>query len=160
MKLFRQEILHLALLVIAVATILPMTVVAQEQDNETLDLEHVKQQAMELKQSVLTATETQRQALVKEAEAALANFDARIERLENNITENSEDMSASAKEYANEMMSTLTRQRDELGQWFNSLQVESEKAWDEVIYGFSRAYDEFYDSWQDLEGQFGAEPLY
>lgn len=160
MKAFRQEIQRLALQVVAVAMTLPMVVIAQEQDNESLALENVKQQAMELKQSVLTATETQRQALVNETEAALDNFDARIERLETNIADNSDDMSASAEEYANEMMGTLTRQRNELGQWFNSLQTDSEAAWDEVIYGFSRAYDEFYDSWQDLEAQFGAEPVY
>lgn len=160
MKFFQQEIQRLRPLMVAAAMALPVTVVAQVGEKQSLDLEYVEQQAMELKQSVLTYSENQRQVLVNETEAALDNFDARIERLEKTLAENSEDMSVAAEEYANEMMRTLTRQRHELGQWFNSMQAESENAWDEVIFGFSRAYDDFYDSWQDMEAQFGAETVY
>lgn len=160
MKIFQQEIQRLRLLVVAAAMSLPVAVAGQEGESEPLDLQHLEQQAMELKQSVLTYTEDQRETLVNETEAALENFDARIERLESNIADSSEDMSAAAKEYVNEMMTTLTRQRNKLGQWFDTLQTDSEDAWDEVVYGFSRAYDEFHNSWLDLEAQFGAETVY
>jgi len=160
MNFFQQETQRLRLLLVAAAMTLPVAVVGQEGESEPLDLQHVEQQAMELKQSVLTYSEDQRQALVNETKAALNNLDARIERLENNIAANSEDMSVAAEEYANEMMNTLTRQRRELGQWFETLQTDTEDAWDEVVYGFSRAYDEFHDSWLDLEAQFGAETVY
>lgn len=121
------------------------------------DFTHVEQQAMALKQSILTYTEDQRQDLISEAEAALTNFDQRIDNLDESIDARSEQMSSAARRYADSLMSTLNRQRQELADEFDSLRAENSAAWDEVIHEFSSAYYEFYDSWEVLESQFGGQ---
>lgn len=154
MKYFKQLVQISATLT---AAALMNTALAQQQDMVELPtFAEVEQQAMELKQSVLTYSEEQRDALVSETESALTSFDRRIENLEENIAENGEEMSAAAKRYADNMMATLERQREELASWFASLKQDGNEAWDDVIYGFSSAYDEFYDSWENLEAQFGS----
>lgn len=120
------------------------------------DFSDVQQQAMELKKSVLTYGEGQRQALITETEAALANFDQRIERLEATLAEQESEMSSAAERYASNMLETLERQRAEFNEWLATLQADSRGTWDEVMHGFSNAYDEFYNSWENLESEFGS----
>ncbi len=128
-----------------------------ESDNAMLAFSDMQQQAMELKQSVLTYSEQQRQELIAETRATLNNFDRRIDNLQQSIDARSEDMSAAAERYADELLNNLMRQRQDLAQWFSNLRQDSNQAWDDVIYGFSSAYDDFYESWEDLEAQFGRE---
>lgn len=151
----------IGLLLLLTVSIMPGATQGQEQqlDGEP-DFSHLEQQGLELKQSVLTYGENKRQQLVREAKAALASFDHRINELEAGISENSEQMSAAAERYAQQMVSTLERQRSKLGDWYESLRSDTDDSWDEVIFGFSRAYDEFYDSWENLEAQFGNELAY
>lgn len=123
------------------------------------DFAHVQQQAMELKQSVLTFGENRRQELVAQTETTLAKFDRRIENLETNIAAHRDEMSSAAQRYADEMMHTLTRQRKDVADWFGALKGDSEETWDHIIYEFSVAYEEFYDSWENMEAQFGVDSL-
>lgn len=134
------------------------TVWGQAEEPESVpDFGHIEQQAMELKQSVLTYSEEQRQALVSETQAALQSFDRRIDRLEGRIAERSDEMSAAAKRYADDMMNNLEHEREQLSKWFTTLREDSDETWDHIIYGFSNAYDNFYDSWENLEAQFGSK---
>jgi tellurite resistance protein len=128
-----------------------------ERDNAMPAFADMQQQAMELKQSVLTYSEQQRQDLIAETRATLNNFDRRIDNLQQSIDARSEDMSAAAERYADELLNNLMRQRQDLAQWFSNLRRDGNQAWDDVIYGFSSAYDDFYESWEDLEAQFGHE---
>ena len=150
----------LSRLIALITMLISLPITAQDGDRRSeqeVDLAHVQQEAMELKQAVLTYGEDQREQLVDETEAALRDFDHRIALIEASIRDRSEDMSAAAERYAQEMMSTLSQQRNDLDRWFNTLQTDSDDAWDQVVYGFSRAYDDFYNSWQDLEAQFGVQ---
>lgn len=128
-----------------------------EKDNAMPAFSDMQQQAMELKQSVLTYSEQQRQELIAETRTTLNSFDRRIDNLQQSIDARSEDMSAAAERYADDLLNNLMRQRQDLAQWFSSLRQDTNQAWDDVIYGFSSAYDDFYESWEDLEAQFGRE---
>lgn len=123
------------------------------------DFAHVQQQAMELKQSVLTFGENRRQELVEQTRSTLAKFDRRIKNLESNIESHRDEMSSAAQRYADEMMHTLSRQREDVAGWFAALKGDSEETWDHIIYEFSVAYEEFYDSWENMEAQFGVDTL-
>lgn len=133
--------------------------VAQDNSGNTNmpDFRQVQKQAMELKQSMLTYGENQRQQLLSETESALASFDQRIDRLQATIDAREQDMSRAAQRYTDNLMNTLERQRVEFGNWLSNLRTESDTAWDQVMYGFSEAYDQFYNSWENLESEFGED---
>lgn len=145
----------LALLVLALTSV--NTLAQTDATGEELpDFADVQRQAIALKQSVLTYGESQRQELIDETEAALENFDRRIDSLESTITARENDMSRAAERYAQSMLDTLGRQRSRFNDWVTALQSDSRGGWDEVMHGFSSAYDDFYNSWEDLEAQFDA----
>jgi TolA-binding protein len=146
-----------ATMMLAALLAAPVSWAQADRDDSLPAFSDVQQQAMELKQSVLTYSQQQRQDLIAETRSALNNFDRRIDNLRHSIDARSEDMSAAAERYADNMLNNLERQRQDLAQWFSSLRQDSDQAWDDVIYGFSSAYDEFYESWEDLEAQFGRD---
>lgn len=160
MNFKNKPIQHLLVngVLLAGALLISLSAWSQSADGEAVPaFEDVEKQAMELKQSVLTYSEEQRQALVSETKAALESFDQRINSLEGSIKARSDEMSTAAQRYADDMMKNLEHEREQLDKWFTTLQEDSTETWDHIIYSFSRAYDNFYDSWEDLEAQFGSK---
>lgn len=120
------------------------------------DFEHMQKQAMELKQSVLTYGANQRQQLLNETEVALENFDQRIAELETAIAAREDELSRAAQRYANNLLETLQRQRNEFGDWVTNLRTHSDTTWDVMMQGYSSAFDQFYNARETLESEFGA----
>ena len=120
------------------------------------DFEHMQKQAMELKQSVLTYGANQRQQLLNETEVALENFDQRIAELETTIAAREDELSRAAQRYANNLLETLQRQRNEFDDWITNLRTHSDTTWDVMMQGYSSAFDQFYNAWETLESEFGA----
>ncbi len=118
-------------------------------------LTELEQEAMELRQSILTATEDERAAIAEQASEVMSKFDRRIDALGDNISEQRADMSAAAKEYSDELMTSLQDQREDVSEWMGELRAGTSDTWDHVVYQFSSAYDAFYESWEDVESNFG-----
>lgn len=123
--------------------------------DDTPMLQELEQDAMELRQSILTATEDERAVVADQANEVMQKFDRRISALSANISEQSEDMSTAAQEYSQELMVSLRAQREDVSEWMGDLRDSGSETWDHVVYQFSSAYDAFYESWEDVEANFG-----
>jgi hypothetical protein len=86
-------------------------------------------------------TIAQRDQAIKSAQAALADADARMRRMERKMDREWDKMDDSARKRARETMGTLRRQRNDAGEWFGGLKHSSAETWDEVKGGFVKSYE-------------------
>jgi len=152
-------------LLFSLATVITLTTTAQAQEaqdnrvtnspDDTSMLQELEQDAMELRQAILTATEDERAAVAEQASEVMTKFDRRISTLSAEINEQSDEMSAAAQEYSEELMVSLRSQREDVANWMGDLRDSGSETWDHVVYQFSNAYDAFYESWEDVEASFG-----
>jgi hypothetical protein len=86
-------------------------------------------------------TIAQRDQAIKSAQAALADADARMRRMERKIDREWDKMDDAARKRARETMDTLRRQRNDAAEWLGGLKHGSAEAWDEVRGGFVKSYE-------------------
>lgn len=137
---------------------------AQDLQSASLpSMNDLRQEAVQLRQSVLTNTSDEREMLAAEARLVLDRFDKRITALRENIDDSKEGMNAPAARYADELLTALREQRGNVQQSLrrldDSLGDNSANAWDRALYKFSSAYDSFIEIWEDVESNFPLESL-
>ena len=86
-------------------------------------------------------TIAQRDQAIKSAQAALADVDARMRRMERKIDAGWDKMDAAARRKARATLSALHKERDEVAEWYGGLKHSSAEAWDEVKGGFVKSYE-------------------
>jgi hypothetical protein len=86
-------------------------------------------------------TIAQRDQAIKSAQAALADADARMRRMERKMDREWDKMDDAARKRARETMDTLRRQRNDAAEWYGGLKHGSAEAWDEVKGGFVKSYE-------------------
>ena len=86
-------------------------------------------------------TIAERDQAIKSAQAALADADARMRRMERKMDREWDKMDDGARKKARETMDTLRRQRNDAAEWFGGLKHSSAEAWDEVRSGFVKSYE-------------------
>ena len=96
----------------------------------------------------------QRDEALRNAKSVLEDADTRIERLDNEMRENWDRMSAAAREQALDTMKTLRRQRLELAERYGELKRSSVNAWEEVKRGFAKSFDELRSSFAKAAREF------
>lgn len=87
-------------------------------------------------------TIAQRDQAIKSAQAALADADARMRRMERKVDAEWDKMDAAARKKARATLNALHKERDELAEWYGGLKHGSAEAWDEVRSGFVKSYEE------------------
>jgi hypothetical protein len=111
----------------------------------------VKQETVELLQSLKSYGAGQRDEALEKSRAALDNIDRRIEALESEMFERWDEMDQTAREQARESLQALREQRTRVAEWYGSMKSGTASAWDEVKHGFSRAYEALHDAWEQSE---------
>lgn len=86
-------------------------------------------------------TIAERDQAIKSAQAALADADARLRRMERKVDAEWDKMDAAARRKARATLNTLHKERDELAEWYGGLKHSSAEAWDEVKSGFVKSYE-------------------
>ena len=119
------------------------------QAEESKSIEAVQQETRELLDALQAYGADQRDAALRETEAALARLDARIQALEMRVADRWQAMDAEARDKATQGMRELRRQRIELAEWYGGLKNSSANAWGHVKQGFSEAYSAMQDSWRE-----------
>ncbi len=114
------------------------TVTAQEVEKETKELINALQQY----------SIEQRDQAVKEIDQALKRLDGQIDELEERVENNWDTMSQAARQKAIENRKALRQQRIELAERYGSFKNSSINSWKEMKKGFSDAYQEMSDSWE------------
>lgn len=92
------------------------------------------------------AAQERRQALAR-ARAAMERLDAELDRRQDALRENWNDMSASAREEARVAMRDLRQARNRLGERYGALEAGADSAWDELTEGFVEAYRDLSELW-------------
>lgn len=129
----------------------------QQNVEDVPTLEELKQGAVDLKRSFLTATREERLTLAQETQQMLSRFDARIAALRQNIDQRQDDMTSAARRYSEELLDKLAEQRADVMEWLENIETSSAREWDHTVYNFNTAYDAFFESWEDVESHFGLE---
>jgi len=92
------------------------------------------------------AAQERRQAL-SSARAAMERLDAELDRRQDALRENWNDMSAAAREEARAAMRDLRQARNRLGERYGALEAGADSAWDELTEGFVEAYRDLSELW-------------
>jgi TolA-binding protein len=148
------EMLKLTLLTLFLALVLagaPMSFAAEAGKTTGAD---VGRKMDETAQTIKNYSLEQRDEALKSAKKLLAEADGRIEQLENDMSSNWDNMSASARKHAQDTMRTLRRQRQDLSQSYGELKRSSANAWDEVKGGFAKSYGALHDSFAKAAKEF------
>jgi small-conductance mechanosensitive channel len=102
------------------------------------------------------AAEQRGKALVK-ARQYMDQLDKRIEKWEQQLNANWDQMSESARENWRTSIKTLQKERNDLSEWYGGMKHSSNAAWEEIKKGFSDAYMTVADSLTKAQGKFKAE---
>jgi len=152
------------MLAVIVLTLGATQTLQAQDDNNLPGINELQQDAIGLKQMVLTATRDERDEraeLAAEAERVLDRFDRRIAALRQDILSRQEEMSTAAARYSDNLLASLREQREDVQRRLDRLGTEvgsgAANAWDHAIYNFSTAYDAFIESWEDVEANFPME---
>ena len=86
-------------------------------------------------------TIAERDKAVKSAQKALADMDARLNRIEKKVGAEWGKMDAAARKDTQATMKGLHRRRNETAAWLGKLQKSSAESWDEVKGGFVKSYE-------------------
>ena len=127
------------------------TMVAEQTDDVTRE---DVDQAME---TIQDYSVEQRDEALQQGRTMLDNIDARIEDAEENIRENWNEMDESARERARAALSDMRQRREDVAEWYGGLRYSSGDAWEDVRQGFTDAYSNLLDAWQDAEGDFQSQ---
>ena len=124
-----------------------------ENPNKPLTQE-IKDETVDVSQTIKNYTIKQRDEAVKNAKAALIVLDARIDRMENQLYKKWNQMDESARKEARATMQSLRKQRNEVAEWYGSLKHSSVAAWRDVKKGFSDSYRELRNAFVRAEREF------
>lgn len=159
----RMPLIVMALAVLLIASI-ALPVLGQEaaQSDELTTLptyESLLQESRVFKQEVLTATPSERRALVDIATRLMAKFDLRIERLQDKLDNQAGDMSENARRYSEDLMASMQEARMKLEDRLPMLRADAGEDWDQTLYKFSKAYEAFSEAWSDVESNLDPESV-
>ena len=119
------------------------SVVAAEHDTS---FKEVKKESQELMQSLKSYSANQKDEAVQATKKALDKIDARIDRLEEDVRENWNEMDKATQEQTQESLRALHRQRNKVAEWYGSLKNSSAESWNHIKQGFSDAYQSVNDA--------------
>ncbi len=91
-------------------------------------------------------TAEQRDEAVRKAGETLADMDARIERLETQISQKWDQTDQAARTRAQQALTGLRKQRTKAAEWYGALQHSSNNAWKDVKSGFIESYHAMQDA--------------
>lgn len=116
--------------------------------------EKIKAEGADLSRSIKHYTIKQKDQAVKTSKEALAEMDARIDRLENRLSEKWSRMDESAREKARATMKALRKKRTETAEWYGGMKESSAAAWKDVKKGFSRSYEDLKNAFREAEHEY------
>lgn len=163
---FRQGLMPLIVMALAVLLLasIALPVLGQEANpNEEQTAlptyASLREESRVFKQEVLTATRSERRLLADAATRLMAQFDLRIERLQDKLDSQKADMSENARRYSEDLMATMQESRMKLEDRLPMLRADAGEDWDHSLYQFSKAYEAFAEAWSDVESNLDPESV-
>jgi BMFP domain-containing protein YqiC len=114
----------------------------------------VKEKVAEAAEAIKNYSFDQRDEAIMKTEAALADLDARIARIESRLNKKWDQMDQSARKKAINALTALRKQRNEVAEWYGGLKHSSRNAWEDVKKGFLKSYQQLRDAFDRAHSQF------
>lgn len=143
----------LSALALLAAVCLSSTVYAAN-GKETASPEDIKQEGQELIQAMAQYSEQQKNEAIKMVNKNLNRMDARVERLEHQLSAQWGELSKETQEELRAQLKSLRAQRIEVAEWLGSMKQDSGEAWNKLKAGFSDAFEDLSRAWQEAEESF------
>jgi BMFP domain-containing protein YqiC len=147
-KLRKAALLFITAVFLAVGSV---SLVAQTSAEKTKE---VKEKVAEAAEAIKNYSFDQRDEAIMKAEAALADLDARIDRMESRLNKKWDQMDQSARKKAIKTLTALRKQRNEVADWYGGLKHSSRNAWEDVKKGFLKSYQQLRDAFDRAHSQF------
>lgn len=125
-------------LALALATVTPLSLADDTSKTTSKD---VSRKVEDAGKAIGSYTIAERDKAIKSAQAALADLDARLRRMERKVDAEWDKMDAAARKNARATLNALHKERDEVAEWYGGLKHGSAEAWDEVKGGFVKSYE-------------------
>ncbi|MGO2137260.1 hypothetical protein [Marinobacter sp.] len=135
-------------LAVAASYTLAAPLCAEPEDSSVSQL---KQESQELSEALQEYGADQKDQAEDSINRMLSALDKRIVELEQELTENWDDMSNTARDRSQESLESLREQRARVQSWYNELKASSASAWERAKKGFSDAYESFSEQWNETE---------
>ena len=121
------------------------------------DFGEVRQEMRELGRALSRYGMQQRDKALERGQTALDALDRRMQKLEEAIENNWEEMSEAARKHARETMRELRRQRQVLAEKYGALKNSSEGAWEQMREGFPDGLSTLNEAWERSIQEFRKE---
>jgi hypothetical protein len=102
-------------------------------------------------EQITSFTAEQRDEALAAAEDMVAAIDEKLEEQERALRRNWNAMSEEVRDQAEETAADLRAARNEVASWYGSLKYGTKEAWGEITEGFSDAYADFENLWDDSD---------
>jgi len=116
----------------------------------------IKQETVELLQALKAYSVEQRDKAVGQASIALDNLDKRIEKLEADMLAQWDDMDQATRAKTQASLQALRQQRTWVAEWYGGMKSGSTSAWGHIKQGFSSAYKDLHEAWENSEREIGS----
>jgi hypothetical protein len=143
-----------ALMLIGIFGVAPVCYAQTE--NASTSIEEVKKQTRDLLQAIDSYTADKRDEAVQKAKDGLKQLDKRIYALEARVDKNWDKMNDAARTEARENLKALHKQRNQVAEWYGSMQTSSADAWDHMKKGFSDAYKDIAGALEKSKKEFSS----
>lgn len=138
------------LMLIALLGAVPAAVQAEEAQQPPT-MEQLKQDTANLIDKLGNYSAEQRDEAAASIKGTLDELDKRIDVLEKRLADNWDNMSEASRQKTQQSLEALRAQREKVGDWYDRLKGSSASAWDNVKGGFTRAYDNLSNTWEETE---------
>ena len=126
---------------------------AQTSTHET-GTRDVKEKVTDAARAIEKYSVEQRDEAVKKAKSALDDLDAFIDSMEFQLNKKWDQIDQSARKKARAALTELSRQRNEVAEWYGGLKHGASNAWEDVKKGFLKSYQELRDTFDKVRSEF------
>jgi len=148
--------IFMLLFMIPLCSLSPAPVTQQVFGAEDAASADIKKEIHDLLEVLESYGAAQQEKSVEQTRKALEKIDARIETLQNRLTEEWADLSEASRTRARDALVELRRKRIEVAEQYGSLKSSSVVAWDHMKKGFSDAYRQLARVWEKAEDEFNS----
>lgn len=141
-------------LIVSVFYLVSPVVFAEQPSVDKTSIHEVKQEMEEAANVIKNYSIAQRDEAVKVAKSTLDDLDAGIERLEDRLDEKTDRMDQAARQKARATLKALRKERNEVAEWYDSMQHSSTEAWQEIKTGFLKSYEILQQSFDKAQQEF------
>jgi TolA-binding protein len=121
------------------------------QEPEPADADDVQREARELAETLRSYSAEQKDQALEDAERALSELNAEVERLQGRMEERWSELDREARQRLEENLDQLEEEQALLAERYEALIGASGDAWARVREGFMAAYQDLRDAWRETE---------